>query len=77
MSGLASESPFHLSNFLRKIDKFGQPIPTFNISGKNKIKTIIGGIMSATIVSITLSYFIGSLEGLMTGSTQIINYSVI
>lgn len=74
---MAVESPWHIFNVFRSIDRFGQPIPTFNISGKNKINTVVGGILSALILAITLSYFMGRLEGLITGSNQIINYNVI
>ena len=31
------ESPWYIGNFMRDIDNFGQPLPTFNIKGKDKI----------------------------------------
>ena len=34
---MSSESPWHIAGFLRKIDRFGYPIPTFNIKGADKV----------------------------------------
>ena len=67
------ESPWHFTNFLHRIDKFGQPIPGFNIKGQNEVKTAIGGIMTAIIVSITLGYFATKFNGLLNGDNPIIN----
>ena len=33
-------------------------MPAFNIKGRDKVKTAVGGILSATIMSVTLGYAI-------------------
>ena len=58
---LFSESPWHIAGFLRKLDRFGYPIPTFNIKGADKVTTAIGGMMTAIILTFTLGYFISKL----------------
>ena len=72
-----SESPWHIAGFLRKIDRFGYPIPTFNIKGADKVKTAIGGILTATIMTFTLGYFIIKMQALIKGSDPIINENTI
>ena len=44
-------------NSLEQIDRFGEPIPAFNIKGKDKVKTAFGGIMTLLVVFLTISYF--------------------
>ena len=73
---MASESPWHIFNLLRLIDRFGQPIPAFNISGKNKINTVVGGILTSAILTITLGYFVKILQEQVSGSSQIITFNV-
>ena len=56
-----ADSPWHITSFLRSIDRFGQSIPTFNIKGENEVKTTIGGVLTAIVMILTLSYFITNL----------------
>ena len=42
--------------FLEHIDLFGTPIPSFNIKNKEKVTTLIGGIMTLIILAIILLY---------------------
>ena len=72
-----SESPWHISSILRKIDRFGKPIPAFNMKGKDQIKTVIGGIMTTAIITLTLGYFVIKFQDLMAGTDQIVNYNVL
>ena len=44
---------WHIGNVFRNADKFGKPIPSFNLKGETNVKTVIGGIMSL-LVSITV-----------------------
>ena len=67
------ESPWHITYFLRSIDRFGYPIPTFNIKGSGKVKTTVGGILTATILVVTLGYFIINLQRLVKGTDPIVN----
>ena len=71
------ESPWHISSFLRTIDRFGSPIPAFNIKGTEKVKTTAGGILTATIMVFTLSYFVVNVQRLAKGSDPIINQRTI
>ena len=55
------ESRWHINSFFRKIDRFGKQIPAFNMKGKDKVTSTVGGIMTVTIMAITLGYFVMSL----------------
>ena len=59
------ESPYSVKTFLREIDIFGQKIPTFNIKGKDRVQTAIGGILTALIISVTIGYAISKLHDLI------------
>ena len=67
------ESPYHITNFLRSIDRFGHPVPTFNIKGTYKIKTAFGGFLTALIMTFALGYFTIKLEALFKGADPVIN----
>ena len=71
-----SESPWHITNFLRELDRFGHKIPAFNIKGKDEVKTVLGGILTTAIVILTVSYFMIKLQDLRTGTDKFINYNV-
>ena len=74
---LSEESPWHMFSILRQMDRFGQPIPAFNIKGKNQINTVSGGIMSAIILMVTFGYFLIGLQSLIVGTNRVINYNVV
>ena len=38
------------------MDKFGKPMPTFNIGGKTVIQTLVGGLCSFFILLITFVF---------------------
>ena len=57
-SRMFRESPWHINNFFSKIDRFGQPIPAFNVKGKDRVTTTFGGIVTALIMVLTLGYFV-------------------
>ena len=60
-------------NMLRRIDKFGEPIPAFNIKGKDKVTTAVGGIMTVTVIILTLSYFITKVNNIADKKNPIMN----
>ena len=60
-SRMFRESPWHINSFFNKIDRFGQPIPAFNMKGKDKVTTTFGGIVTAIIMTLTLGYFVTGL----------------
>ena len=71
------DSPWHISSFLRSIDRYGQQIPAFNIKGVSVIRTSIGGVLTGIVLILTLVYFIVKLEALIDGSDPIINQNTI
>lgn len=71
------DSPWHISTFLRSIDRFGQNIPAFNIKGVDVIRTSVGGMLTGIVVILTLAYFIVKLQALVAGSDPIINQNII
>ena len=60
---------------MRECDLFAQPIPAFNIKGKEKVKTPIGGILSAFIMTVTLGYTIMKIPDLVLTTNPIMNES--
>ena len=56
-----SESPWHMTNFFRRLDKFGEPLPAFNIKGEEEVKTVVGGILTFFSIILTLMYFASKL----------------
>ena len=69
------ESPWHITNFIRELDKFAQPIPAFNIKGRDEVKTVAGGFLTMATIVLTLGYFVIKLQDLRTGSDKTINYN--
>ena len=45
---------------LERFDAFGSKLPPFNLKGKTKVHTRLGGIVSLLIMSVTLMY--GSIK---------------
>ena len=58
---------------LRQIDRFGEPIPAFNIKGKDKVTTAVGGITTLIVIFLTLSYLITKVNSVLEKETPIIN----
>ena len=51
-----TQSKWYLGNVFRSLDNFGSPIPAFNLKGNKEVTTIAGGLLSATILTLTLAY---------------------
>ena len=49
-----------IGGFLQQIDGFGEPLPTFNIRGQEKVNSRVGGI--ATLLIIFLVAVFGGLK---------------
>ena len=60
-------------NVLRRIDRFGEPIPAFNVKGKNKVTTAVGGIMTLLVMFFTLSYLISKINSILEKKNPIMN----
>ena len=71
------ESPWHINSFFRNIDRFGQPIPAFNVNGKDKVTSTVGGVLTTAIITLTLGYFLRNLSKLADGSEPTISYNVV
>ena len=63
--------------FLRQLDRFGSSIPAFNIKGKDKVKTTIGGIISTTIIALTLGYFVTNFNTIIQKDNPITNQNTL
>ena len=53
---MAKSSITNVSSLFLNIDIFGKPIPSFNIDGKNKVKTYIGSCLTLIILFLTLTF---------------------
>ena len=51
---------WHMPNVLKRIDKFGEPLPAFNVKGEMEVTTLTGGIVTFLIYIIFIAY--GSLK---------------
>ena len=60
-------------NLMRQIDRFGEPVPAFNIQGKDKVKTAFGGIVTLFVVFLTINYFINKLNSIVEKKNPIMN----
>ena len=49
-------------NVMRGLDSFGKEIPSFNLKGENRVNTVVGGIV--TTVIFTLSLFYSAIKGI-------------
>ena len=67
------ESSWSVRSFLRECDLFGRPIPAFNIKGKDEVKTAIGGILSALIMTVSFGYTIMKIYDLVLHNNPIIS----
>ena len=50
------KDPFNILHFIKKIDFFGEPIPAFNLAGREVIKTMFGAFTSLSILAITFAF---------------------
>ena len=57
----------------KNIDAFGSPLPSFNIKGKERITTIVGGFCTLILVMTILSYGLLKFSYLITKPSPIIN----
>ena len=57
---------FDLPLFLKELDYFGDPIPSFNLRGETEVKTSIGACLSIIVSICTLAFSLIKLEHLVT-----------
>ena len=49
-------SSWGMHKVLKKIDAFGEPLPSFNIKGKDHVYTLGGGVITMLITIVVLAY---------------------
>ena len=54
-----------LPTFVKNVDMFGAPVPTFNLGGKNQVQTSFGALVSMIIMSLVFMFSLMKLEGLL------------
>ena len=57
----------------KKIDAFGSPLPSFNIKGKERITTIVGGFCTLMLFLTIFCYGLLKFSNLITKPSPIIN----
>ena len=62
---------------LSRLDRFGEPVPAFNIKGKNQVKTAFGGIMTVIIIVFTTGYFFNKFNTIIKKENPILNENTI
>lgn len=50
------DNRWQMSRVLERFDIFGEPLPSFNIKGKQQIQTRIGGVCTVLILATTLLF---------------------
>ena len=54
-----------LTNLLQRFDLFGARFPALNYRGTDKVTTNVGGFLSLTIITLTLSYALVKFERIL------------
>ena len=70
---MAKSSVRDTFSFFRNIDIFGKPVPSFNLDGKDTIKTTIGACMTLMILILTLAFGLLKMKDLFERKNPIIN----
>ena len=52
----ADKSAWRIQSMFRRVDVYGQELPSFNLKGEAHINTMIGGIMTIIILVLTVIY---------------------
>ena len=63
-------------DFLKALDIFGKPVPTFNIRGQTEVKTMCGALMSFVIMFLTIMFGILKLQHLIEKKNPTINTNI-
>ena len=54
-----------LPTFVKNVDMFGAPIPTFNLGGISQVQTSCGALVSMIIMGLVFMFSLMKLEGLL------------
>ena len=63
---------FDLPLFVKKLDFFGAPIPSFNLQGQTEVTTSIGVCLSIIISTLTLAFSLIKIQHLATRKNPIL-----
>ena len=55
-----------VGDFLENIDSFGEPLPVFNVKGRDTIQTRCGGLLTLAIILVVVLYGAVKLEHLLS-----------
>ena len=56
-SNYGSSTPsWHVSNVVKGVDAFAGEIPSFNLKGEIKVKTVMGGLFTLATFALILAY---------------------
>ena len=50
------EKSWHIGRVISGMDSFGMEVPSLNLKGETHVNTLIGGVVSALILMLTLAY---------------------
>ena len=64
-------------NFIRDMDLFGKPVPTFNLRGEPEVKSAVGGFFTFTTILLVLYYASSTIIDLYERNNPIINTNII
>ena len=47
---------WHIGNAFMSLDSFAYEVPSFNIKGDQKVRTSLGGVVTITLLIVSLAY---------------------
>ena len=47
---------WHVTNVVKSLDSFAEEIPSFNLKGEVKVKTLVGGLCTLATIALILTY---------------------
>ena len=47
---------WHVTNVVKSLDSFAEEIPSFNLKGEIKVKTVMGGLFTLATFALILAY---------------------
>ena len=63
---------FGIPEFIKSLDMFSKPLPSFNISGKTSVPTSVGACSTISIVVLTLSFALLKMQHLINRKNPIL-----
>ena len=76
-NNIQTKSRWRASKFIRSQDSFGKEVPSFNLEGDTQVRTLPGGFVTLTILTVTLAYAITKFADLSQGRNPNITESFV